>query len=215
MTTTQKFRGVLLVLCATVIATVLTAPTIAQMSNQLAAQLSENADQPVIVILKSQHPVAAKGSSEELQRASTIEAEQAPLMDELHRVNATKIKNYKLVNALAATVSKSEVERLKANPAVAEVVPDVIMRRPNAPAPRRPANSNSAQATKAERAVTPNIATLTPNNIPGACSATTPQLVPEGLALTNTDSDVAECAHRAFARHHGRGSDGCLDRRRS
>lgn len=124
---TQKFRGAFLVLGAIAIAAVWATPAIAQMSDELAARLSENVDQPVIVILKSQHAIAPKGSVADLQRSNAIASEQAPLMDEFRQVHAVKIKNYRLVNALAATVSKGEVERLKANPAVAQVVPDVVM----------------------------------------------------------------------------------------
>ena len=147
------------------------------MSDKLAVQLSKNVDQPVIVILKSQHAVARKGTAEDFQRSNAIASEQAPLIDELRQVHAIKIKNFRLVNALAATVSKGELERLKANPAVAKVVPDVVMRRPKPATAKNPLGAN------------PNV-TRVPNVIPGACSATTPQLAPEGLALTNTDSDV-------------------------
>jgi len=99
-------------------------------------------------------------------------------MDELRQVHAANIKSYRLVNAFAATVSKDYVTRLKANPAVAEVVPDVVIRRP------RPAAAATAN-------VSPSISTsLTPNVIPGACGASGAVLLdPEGLALTHTDSD--------------------------
>ena len=48
-------------------------------------------------------------------------------MRELRAVRATHVKSYQLVDAFAATVSKGEVARLKANPAVAEVIPDVTI----------------------------------------------------------------------------------------
>ncbi|MFZ3263245.1 MAG: S8 family serine peptidase [Terriglobales bacterium] len=170
-------RGTLL--CLGTIAILTAVPASSQLSNDLAAQLSQKVDQPVIVILKSQHPLAYKGSSEAFQRAATIDLEQAPLMDELRQVHAVNIKNYHLVNAMAATVSRGEVERLKTNSAVALVVRDSVIPRPH----------RKNQIFNPLNLAVLNPASLTLNVLPGACSSTTPQLAPEGLGLTNTDSD--------------------------
>ena len=157
----------------------------ARLTADLAAQLSQNADQHVIVIMKSQHPVARAGSSAMAERSDTIAAEQAPLMEELRQVHATNIKSFRLVNAFAATVSKDYVTRLKANPAVAAVAPDVTIRRPRSAAAKTSASANVVAASP-------------PNVIPGACGANGAVLLePEGLALTHTDSDdpYAPTAH--------------------
>ncbi len=168
----RNFAG----LCALLVAAAW--PMHAQLSASQVAQFSQNADQHVIVILKSQHAPVPRGSAAEAERADAIAAEQAPLMNELRQVQAKNVKSYRMINAFAATVSKDYVDRLKAHPAVAQVVPDVAIRRPQ-PA----ASAVSALAS-------PLLTTLTPNVIPGACAADgAVQLDPEGLALTYTDSD--------------------------
>jgi Peptidase inhibitor I9 len=137
----------------------------APLTPAVAAQLSQSVNRPVIVIMKNR----LTGADAAL--------EQAPVMSELSAVKASRIKTYRMVNALAATVSDGEVERLKANPAVAQVVPDVVIHR---------ASRALTPATTAANAPT----SLTPNVIPGACGASGQvQLAPEGLALTQTDSD--------------------------
>ena len=143
------------------------APT-APLTADVAAQLSENVNRPVIVIMKN----ALTGAD--------AARDQTPVMSELGKVNAKRVKAFRMVNAFAATVSGGEVERLKANPAVAQVVPDVVIHR----AQRAATASPTAAATS-------NVSTsLTPNVIPGACGANGKvQLAPEGLALTQTDSD--------------------------
>lgn len=85
-----------------------------------AAQLSKNADQHVIVIMKSQPAAARVGTSAQRARTAGILASQAPLMAELHAVHATGVRSYQLVNALAAVVSAGEVARLKASPGSAK-----------------------------------------------------------------------------------------------
>ena len=183
MNMNQRSWRVVVELCVLAMAAVWATPAHAQISEELAAQLSQNGDQHVIVILKSQHAAVHKDSSEVIQRSAAIDVDQAPLMDELRQVHAANIKNYHLVSAIAATVSKGELERLKANPAVAAVVPDIAIH-------RRP-RQQPATASEPVNSVKGNASSsLTPNVIPGACAPNGQvQLAPEGLALTYTDSD--------------------------
>jgi hypothetical protein len=155
----------------------------APMTRALAAQLSRNVNQHVIVILKTQFAAAHEGTSASRIRSAMVASAQAPLVSELREVHATALKTYSLVNSLAATVSKGEVAWLKADPSVREVVPDFTIADAS---PLTGAPATSAKTTSRSHANSP---ALTPNVIPGACSAKTPQLDPEGLALTGTDSD--------------------------
>jgi hypothetical protein len=159
-------------------ATSLTAP----LTPAAATQLSQNVNQHVIVVLKSQLAQQAVGSSAAKTRAAAVTADQKPFMTELGQVHATHVKQYQLVNAFAATVSTGEEARLKASSSVAEVVPDQAI---TLGAGSTGATGTSSAGSSAKS--TAKNATPTPNVIPGACS-TTPQLAPEGLSLTQTAS---------------------------
>jgi len=141
----------------------------APLTDAMAAQLSQNVDRPVIVLLKNQ-----------LSGAEAV-SDQAPLMRELGRVRAAGIKQFQTVNSFAATVSEGEIARLRANPAVAAVVPDVMIRL----TPRA-----AAKAAAASTSTTPSLpTTLTPHVIPGACGPNGAVLLePEALQTTHTDS---------------------------
>jgi hypothetical protein len=135
----------------------------APLTADLAAQLSKGANRPVIVIMKN--PFSGDDAARD----------QAPTMSELAQVHAAHVKAFRMVNALAATVSDDEVARLKANPSVAQVIPDSVIRRAT---PSRSAASGNSHTS------------LTPNVIPGACLPNGQvQLNPEALLVTNTDSD--------------------------
>jgi hypothetical protein len=86
---------------------------------------------PSSVCNSSKHK--AESSEAATYRAATLRSEvttayQAPLMNELREVRATHIESYRLVDSFAATVSAGEAAWLKADPAVAEVIPDVTIR---------------------------------------------------------------------------------------
>jgi hypothetical protein len=147
------------------------------MTAALAAQLSTNVSDHVIVLMKSQPKVVREGTLASRRRAASIAGVQAPMLRELRQVHATHIKSYRLVNAFAATVSKAEATRLKSQPGVKEVIPDVSIR--------------LAAPQQAKAAATPSATTsLTPNVIPRACGRNGKVLLdPEGLSTTHTDSD--------------------------
>src|SRR6202453_4986481 len=153
-----------------------TAARQAPLSQAEAAQLSQNVNRPVLVILKDQPGQAQAGSGAQTERMSAVTLDQDSLMSELAQVHATHIKQYQLVTSFAATVSAGEESRLSANPLVQEVIPDVTLQYDVTPAVT-PASSKAAKSRDS----------LTANVIPGACSAN-PQLAPEGLSLTNTAS---------------------------
>jgi Subtilase family len=163
----------------------------APLTPALAAALSKNVNQHVIVIMKSQPAQATVGSQAAVLRAKKVTGAQTPLMAELGEVHATDVKAYQLVNSFAATVSAGEEARLKANPAVAKVIPDVTIEGPapeQATAPAAPASPAADSALKA-------------HVIPGACGTKgAVQLAPEGLSLTGTASANA---HQPTARSLG------------
>jgi hypothetical protein len=143
----------------------------APLTAEMAAQLSQNANRPDIVIMRNQFP------------AVDASADQAPVMSELHQVNAAGIKPFRMVNSFAATVSDGEVARLKANPAVAEVIPDVMIRLHRTPHTLVPASTTAKTASSSG-------ASLSANVIPGACGPGGQVLLdPEALQTTNTDSN--------------------------
>ena len=151
-----------------------TSPTSGPLTPSLARHLSQNANQHVIVILKSQPAAAHVGSAAAGAASRAIAGAQAPLMRELRAVHATHVKSFTLVDAFAATVSKAEVARLKANRAVAEVIPDVTI---HGAAPAR-TPTTASHKLKSHQATT-----LTPNVIPGACSARQAAARPRGPVL--------------------------------
>jgi Subtilase family/Peptidase inhibitor I9 len=151
------------------------------MTPALAAELSQNVNRPVIVIMKDQPGQAPVGSSAATERTNSVRGTQQPLMSELSQVDATHVKTYSLVNSVAATVSADEAERLAADPSVAEVIPDVTIQGGD-DMPAAPAKAISPSTS--DRGSSP-----TANVIPGACGPNGQvQLAPEGLSLTHTAS---------------------------
>ena len=144
----------------------------------LAAKLAQNVNQPVIVIMKNQPAQAPVGSGAADVRADAVQAAQQPLLSELAQVHATHVKRYTLVNAVAATVSAGEESRLKANADVAAVISDSVLN--NSGVEPKPVKLKKSSKSAAD--------SPTLNNIAGACSSK-PQIVPEGLSLTNTASN--------------------------
>jgi len=146
---------------------------------QASAGAATGARVPVIVFLKNQ-PEASGVGSVRSEKSALIQAAQAPYLQQLRSLDATHVKSYRIVDAFAATVPAAAVGQLAASPGVARVIPDSPITGPD-PAAVAPAGSETAGGP----ARTAAAATL-----PGACSAT-PQLEPEGLALTHTDSTAA------------------------
>ena len=138
-----------------------------------AAQLSTHVDQHIIVFMKDQ-PAASAGRSAMAARSAAISASQRPLLSELTQVHATHVIGYRLVNAFAATVSAGEEARLKANPSVAQVIPDATIQ---GPVSNLSGASGSARKPKRIRPIA------------GACRPHgKARLKPEALSLTGVAS---------------------------
>jgi hypothetical protein len=94
------------------------------------APLDTNSDTDVIVILRDQIPAVPATRDLRAARIAALATSRAPIMAELQRVQARKIRPFNMINAVAATVSKTEAAQLSAHPLVQAVVPDSIIRLP-------------------------------------------------------------------------------------
>jgi hypothetical protein len=143
---------------------------------------------PVIVFLKNQ--LTEPGSRiRSDQRTVLIQAAQAPYLGQLRALGATDVRGYRLVDAIAARVPASALGAIGTSPGVASVIPDSPITGPvpavttaGAPVVKSPLLKNPVVKDIAAKAT----AMPTP---PGACSPV-PQLEPESLALTSTDSSA-------------------------
>ncbi|MBV8527018.1 MAG: S8 family serine peptidase, partial [Candidatus Dormibacteraeota bacterium] len=113
-------------------------PALGPLSASDIARLSAGATQHSIVILKNQHQdVPARPQSSDA-RARANDSDQAPVVNELNQLHAPGVKRFSVVNAVAATISPAEAQRLSADPAVQAVVPDRMV---------QPANLDTAGTT--------------------------------------------------------------------
>ena len=160
---------------------------------------------PVIVFLKSQPAPAGGTTTRYGQRSALIQAAQTPYLDQLRQLGATDVHSYQLVNAIAARVPAAAEAGISDSPGVAAVIPDSPIVGPSpsvatggAPAAGSGSGAGAAGAgagaggtggtgTGASAASSKPTTVTTP---PGTCSAT-PQLSPDGLSLTHTDSGAA------------------------
>ncbi len=98
-----------------------------------AAPLSRNATDKVIIVLRNQLPGLPDTPTGADRRTIAVVATQRGLLAQLASSNARDVHSMSLINAIAATVSPAEASQLAADPAVAQVIPDVPI--PLGPAP--------------------------------------------------------------------------------
>jgi hypothetical protein len=157
------------------------------LSPSLVARLSQGSvNTPVIVVLKSQLGQAPVGTEAASTRSAAVSASQSSLLSELGEVGATGIKQFTLVDSVAATVSAAEAQWLTASPAVAAVIPDATVTIPESSLDSTAPATGAAPATAAnpDRSTSAKLHT-----IPGACAPNGKSyLAPEGLGLTSTAS---------------------------
>jgi hypothetical protein len=135
-----------------------------------------SATEPVIVFLKKQPAAAGAATARSSQRFALMQAAQAPYLSRLQQLGAADLHEYGLVDAIAARVPSSAVAELADSQGVAAVIPDspIVGAAPVTDAPATP-------GTRVSTVTTPR----------GTCSATTPQLAPDALPLTHTQSAVS------------------------
>jgi hypothetical protein len=136
---------------------------------QLIAQLSQGPQQPVIVLLKNQHPETPPNKANDQRRAAVTQTDQRPMVDQVRQTGATHVQQYSVINGFAARMTAAERTHLATDPSVAAIVPDL---------PVKPAAAPTPTAAAKPGAVTAN---------PSVCPAdpSKPLLEPEAIGVTN------------------------------
>jgi hypothetical protein len=134
------------------------------------------ADQHVIIVLRDQLTALPASVASIGARRRSVESAQAPIVDALRAAGTSQVHSFTTVNALSATISLAAEQALRADPAVAEIVPDAVITAPTNPAAVAGAAAADAAATGGQAFCAP--------------AGAAPQLNPEALQVTNTDSST-------------------------
>jgi subtilisin family serine protease len=113
------------------------------------AQLSANANQRSIIVFKNQLTSTPARGSTVNARISAANSAQSGVMSELSQLHTQHVMGFHIVDAIAATISSAEVSRLRANSAVAEVVPDAERTFSSLGNASAPASASSSKTTPA------------------------------------------------------------------
>jgi subtilisin family serine protease len=106
--------------------------------------LSTGVTHRVIVVLRNQASALPATRAKVGLRDQAMAAAQTGVVADLHQTAATDVKRFQLIDAVSATVSAGEAQRLAADPAVSEVVPDTSV-----PIPSPTAGVTAAQSAAA------------------------------------------------------------------
>ena len=163
------------------------------LKGEQARALSQNVTDPVVIVLKDQVPSIPATSRDEASRSSAVRATQSSVVTDLAATHARRIHTDTLINAVSATVSPGEAKRLGANPEVARVVPDELIRLSPPPASK----TNSANGNGGS--------TISP--LPGSCSTSprAPQLGPEAIEAIKADEPSSSTLSAAELGYTGKG----------
>jgi hypothetical protein len=148
-----------------------------------AADLARNVDTPVVVVLRDQHTDLPDTAGLAASRAGALAVDQRPILADLSLTHARGVTAYKLINAVAATVSTGEAARLAADPAVAEVVPDVVVK-----AGQRPPTVTASRSMRPSPAAGEVGQTVNPSGQQICAPRGQVQLNPEAIEAIRADS---------------------------
>jgi hypothetical protein len=123
----------------------------------------------VIVVMKNQHANVTL-TAPDAARTAVTRSDQDSIVSDMAANGGTDITRLVSVNAVAAHLSSAEVNRLRANPAVQQVVPDEMVD------VQTPANEKKAPPAK----LSSKLCTTNPAH---------PMLEPEALSVTHTETD--------------------------
>ncbi|MGH7868166.1 MAG: protease inhibitor I9 family protein, partial [Candidatus Dormibacteraceae bacterium] len=170
--------GVLLTLFAPRTVFVTPAMASAPLTPGEAGQLAEAPSQPDIVIFKNQHAEDPASPTYAIRRDEVEHADRAGVLNELQEVRARDLHQFRVVNALSASISSSEASRLRNDPQVQAVVPDIAYRAPRLDA------SPALAATSAAAGAPP---TAQPGQPICPSDQSKPLLEPEALQVMNVE----------------------------
>ena len=156
-------------------------------------------EQHVIVLLRDQHPESPALAGSVARRAAAVRSDQAPLQRSISRLGGSTTHAFTTLNAVAATLPTTSVATFGADPAVADVVPDLVWKAP------RPAHESAQAGTSSQAAGSQQVCPSSPAH---------PLLEPEALQLTHTNSDSPTELDRPLARLRRPWGQGRLHRRR-
>jgi hypothetical protein len=149
-------------------------------------ELSANADQRVIVLLRDQHTALGGAVA---KRAQAFATDRTPIVAQLRQLHAPRIVTYKTVNAVATTVSSAEADNLRSDPAVLAVDPDAVIKGPSTNSDLLPSavRTGASSASPHSGGVAAS-AKAAGSKHPVCGTATAPLLEPEALHLINADN---------------------------
>jgi hypothetical protein len=158
--------------------------TQAPLSAADAQALSTNVTDKVIVVFKNQLSATPENAADATGRNSTLAGIQQPVVNELSQTKAQNVHALQVINAVSATVSPGEAQRLAADPAVAEVVPD---------RPIPVAASSSLTTAASLSAASGDASSAGPRPLPGACApGNQVQLDPQAIEAIHAASQSGQ-----------------------
>ena len=124
------------------------APALPAAASAATADLSQGAKQPVIVVLKDQHPDAPASKVDNSRRQGLTRSDQQPLVDQAKQTGAADVKQFSVVNGFSAKLTGAEQQHLASDPRVQAVYPDLVVRKaePSTTTDQAPAATASAGA---------------------------------------------------------------------